>query len=153
MKSDSLLRHIAIPLGIALVVYAIFYTGIERRRTRLGPWQVTITNDVSGAAEILINQPKLAITNWRITFPGETNLSASSQLIFDQPKPVPYDVPFGQCVFMDTTFLPGTIVFDLFGHEIQLIPRVLTIDKKEISWSSTHLISLPSTNSSSGPIR
>jgi hypothetical protein len=147
MKSDNLLRHIAVPLGIAVVVYVIFYTWIEHRRARNGPWEVTFTRDVSGAPAILINQPKLAITNWQITFPGETNANTeATSLTFSQPKPVPYDVPFGKCVFMDTTFLPGTIVFDVFGHEIQLIPRVLTIDKNEFPWQPNGAVAVSGTN-------
>ena len=47
-----------------------------------------------------------------------------------------YDIPFGKCAAMDTTFLPGTIVFDLFTLAIYLIPRVLTIDKKRTRWQS-----------------
>lgn len=138
MKSDNLLRHLWLPFAIAVLLYAISYTGIEHRRTRNGPWRVIFTNDVSGAPALLINQPKLAITNVEITFPGNTNAAnaAIPALNLSQPRPVPFEIPFGKCVFMDTTFLPGTIVFDLFNHEIQLIPRVLTIDGKEIPWRS-----------------
>ena len=135
MKSDNLLRHAWIPFSIAVIVYVIFYSFIEHRRTRNGPWQVAFTNDVAGSPALLINEPALAITNLQITFADETNLnSTNALLILDTPKVVPYDMPFGTCVFMDTTFLPGTIVFDLYGHEIQLIPRVLTIDKEEMPW-------------------
>src|SRR5258707_259837 len=123
MKSDNPLRHFAIPFGIAVLVYVIFYAGIEHRRTRKGPWEVTFTNDASGAPALLINETNLGLANIQITFPGETNRMESTSLVFSQPHEVPYDIPFGKCVFMDTTFLPGTIVFDLFGHEIQLIPR------------------------------
>jgi len=137
MKSDNFLRHVGLAFVIAIVGYAIFYAGIEYRRTKNGPWRVTFTNDVSGAPTLLVNEPKLAITNLQITFAGETNLSSTNaSLMFDTPKQVPFDVPFGKCVFMDPTFLPGTIVFDLFGHEIQLIPRTLTIDEAEIPWRS-----------------
>ncbi|HEY2081295.1 MAG TPA: hypothetical protein VGI88_00815, partial [Verrucomicrobiae bacterium] len=91
MKSDNLLRHLAIPLGIAVLVYVVFYTFIEHRRTRNGPWQVTFTNAASGAPALLINEPKLGITNLQITFPGETNSnSTNAVLILDTPKPVPY---------------------------------------------------------------
>ena len=145
MKSDNLLRHLAIPFGIALIVYVISYTWIEHRRTFKGPWQVTFTNDPSGAATLVINQPSLAITNLQITFPGTTNRTNAS-LSFSRPQQVPWDLPYGQCVFMDTTFLPGTIVLDLFGHEIQLIPRVLTIDKKDIPWESGKTITVAGTN-------
>jgi len=146
MKSDNLFRHLAIPFGIAVLVYIVFYAGIEDRRTRKGPWQVTFTNDASGAPALLIDQTNLALTNILITFPGETNRAPGTSLVFRQPQPVPYEMPFGQCVFMDTTFLPGTIVFDLFGHEIQLIPRVLTIDKKEMPWESGKTIAVNGTN-------
>jgi hypothetical protein len=146
MKSDNPLRHFAIPLGIAVLVYVIFYAGIEHRRTRKGPWQVTFTNDASGTPALLINEANLGITNLQITFPGVTNQTQNASMDFRQPREVPYDIPFGKCVFMDTTFLPGTIVFDLFGHEIQLIPRVLTIDKKEIPWASGKTIAVSGTN-------
>ena len=145
MKSDNLLRHLAIPFGIALVVYVISYTWIEHRRTYKGPWEVTFTNDASGAPTLVINQPSLAITNLQITFPGEL-ARTNATLSFRQPQPVPYDLPYGKCVFMDTTFLPGTIVIDLFGHEIQLIPRVLTIDKTDILWASGKTITVTGTN-------
>ena len=146
MKSDNLFRHLVIPLGIAVLVYIIFYSFIEHRRTRKGPWEVTFTNEVSGAPVLVINETNLGITNLRITFAGETNRATNTLLSFSQPHEVPYDIPFGKCVFMDTTFLPGTIVFDLFGHEIQLIPRVLTIDKKEIPWQSGKTIEVKGTN-------
>jgi hypothetical protein len=145
MKSDNLLRHLAIPFGIALVVYAISYTWIEHRRTYKGPWEVTFTNDVSGAAALVINQPSLAITNLQITFPGELARTNAS-LSFSTPHQVPYDLPYGKMVFMDTTFLPGTIVIDLFGHEVQLIPRVLTIDKTDYPWASGKTIAVTGTN-------
>jgi hypothetical protein len=145
MKTDGLLKHFVAAFGIALLVYVLAYTGIEHRRTRNGPWRVIFTNDLSGAPALLINQPRLAITNVQIIFSGRSVTSANEGGIvtFDRPRPVPCEVPFGRCVFMDTTFLPGTIVFELFGHEIQLLPRVLTIDKAERPWRSSETIALP----------
>jgi hypothetical protein len=145
MKSDNLLRHLVIPFVIAVVFYMISYSWIEHRRTRKGPWEVTFTNDVSGAPALVINQPSLAVTNLQITFPGETARTNTS-LSFRIPQQVPWDLPYGKCVFMDTTFLPGTITIDLFGHEIELIPRVLTIDHKEIPWTSNKIIPVAETN-------
>jgi hypothetical protein len=43
---------------------------------------------------------------------------------------------------MDTTFLPGTLTLQVFGHEIELLPRVLVVDLKEHSWHSFELLSL-----------
>jgi hypothetical protein len=94
---------------------------------------------------IVINQPKLGITNVQISFADEIQPATNSAvtLYFRQPKPVPYTVPFGNCVFMDTTFLPGKVTFQLFGHEIELLPRVLVIDRQEHSWRPDTNIALP----------
>jgi hypothetical protein len=62
--------------------------------------------------------------------------------VFREPKLVPYEVPFGQCVFMDTTFLPGTLTLQLFGHEIELLPRVLVVDRQEHPWRPATAITL-----------
>lgn len=145
MKSDNLLRHLVIPFAIAVVVYVISYSWIEHRRTRKGPWEVTFTNDASGVPTLVINQPALAITNLQITFPGETDRTNAS-LSFQTPQQTPWDLPYGKCVFMDLTFLPGTVTLDLFGHEIELIPRVLTIDQKEMPWESGKTIAVARTN-------
>ena len=45
-----------------------------------------------------------------------------------------YEVPFGRGVFLDLTSLPGTATFELFGYEIQLLPRGLIIDRQEYPW-------------------
>jgi hypothetical protein len=45
-------------------------------------------------------------------------------------------------VFLDTVFLPGTIVLVMFGHQIQLMPRVLTIDGVEHPWRAGENIKL-----------
>jgi hypothetical protein len=135
MKLPATLRLFIFPFVIALAIYVVSYSGIEHRRTRDGPWQITFTN-VSGSPALVINEPKLNLANITLTFPGEPPPVTNSVMIFDPPRAVPFDVPFGQCVFLDTTFQPGTIVLNLFGHEIQLLPRVLTIDKQEHAWES-----------------
>jgi hypothetical protein len=143
VKSENPLKHFALAFVIALVGYWIVYHAIEYRRNRKGPWSVTFTNAPAGAPAILVNQPALRLTNVQINFlegAATTNMSAS--LSFSQPREVPYDVPFGKCVFMDTTFLPGTVTFQLFGHEIELLPRVLIIDHSEYPWHSNTNIAL-----------
>jgi hypothetical protein len=147
MKSLELIKPLAISFVIALLLYLVFYNGIEHRRTRKGPWQVSFTNTASGAPALLINQPTLAITNVEIVFPEETaGTNSMTSMDWAQPRPVPFEVSFGKCVFMDTTFLPGSLVFEIFGHEIQLIPRVLTIDKKEQPWRSNTAIRVVGSN-------
>lgn len=141
MKSSESLKLWVAPFVIAIVFYFVTFHFIENRRTRKGPWQVTFTNETTGPA-LVINEPKLNIGNLEIVFPGEPTSLTNGTLLFAQPRPVPFDVPFGQCVFEDTTFQPGTIVFTLFGHEIQLMPRVLTIDKQEHAWQSGQTIAV-----------
>src|SRR5262249_28930472 len=148
MRRDNPWKHFVIAFLIAVMVYTVFYTGIERRRVRKGPWLVTFTNSVTGEAEIIINQSILAISNQIIRFPGESGVStnAPATIAFGQPREVPYPVPFGRCVFMDPTFLPGTLTLQLFGHEIELLPRVLIIDHREQPWRTEPVISLSRTN-------
>ena len=143
MKSASLLKLFILPFLIALVLYVVGYSWIEHRRVRNGPWEVRFAVE-SEIPTIIINQPKLQIQSVRITFPGQdivTNFSET--MTFAHPRQWPYAVPFGKVVFMDTTFLPGNVTLELFGHEIQLLPRVLTIDRKEIPWQSNTNIPLP----------
>lgn len=169
MKPDRVLKHIILAFALALIGYAAFYWGIEYRRTRQGPWQVTFTQSASGSPTIVIGQPRLGITNVQIVFARDTytatnasGVSATEPLqphnpqspvtshespvtprAFGQARPVPYAVPFGECVFQDTTFLPGTVTFRLFGHEIELLPRVLIIDHEEHPWQPNATITLP----------
>src|SRR4051812_40633257 len=150
MKSDNPLKHFILAFAIAIAIYLVAYQGIEYRRTRNGPWQVTFTQDSTGSPALVINQPKLSLTNIQLTFPGETlsnqastNPFAPTTLSFSQPKPVPFDLPIGKCVFIDTTFLPGTLTFQIFGHEIELLPRVMIIDHLEHPWRANETIPIP----------
>lgn len=148
MKSSSVLKQVLLVFLAAVALYALSYSWIEQRRTRNGPWEVSFARADSGAARITINQPALGITNVQIDLVGATVASTNENLTlrFADARPVPFAVPLGQCVFQDTTFLPGTVVLSLFGHEVQLIPRVLTVDGQEYDWKSSMLLSLSVTN-------
>ena len=147
------MKHFILAFLLAIICYVFFYYNIEDRRTRKGPWEITFTNDVSGNPELIINQPKLAITNAQITFTNQRAGTAfrPTTLAFNQPRQVPYPVPLGACVFMDTTFLPGTVTLQLFNHEIELIPRVLKIDGQEHPWLSESTITLHPTSGKAAP--
>ncbi|HEX3798748.1 MAG TPA: hypothetical protein VH413_08600 [Verrucomicrobiae bacterium] len=146
MKQPNTLKHFAAAFLIAVAVYVAFYYGIEHRRTRHGPWQLTFTNE-SNIPTLIINEPQLNIADQKIIFPGEISTNSAS-LDFAQPQEWPFDVPFGQCIFEDTTFLPGTLVFKFFGHEVQLLPRVLTLDRREYTWQSHTTVTLNKANTS-----
>jgi hypothetical protein len=45
-----------------------------------------------------------------------------------------FALPFGECIYQDLMFLPGVVTMNLLGHEIELMPRTLVIDKKEVPW-------------------
>ena len=142
MKRVGLLGQITLVFVVTLVGYALAYRWIEHRRAAKGPWVVNFSSE-SGVPAITVNQKELGIREVRLVFTGRSPATNSTQTMeFSQPRPWPYAVPFGQCVFMDTTFLPGTIALELFGHEIQLLPRVLTIDKSERPWRSGETIEL-----------
>src|SRR5579859_3410159 len=119
MKSDGPMKHFILAFLLAIICYAFFYHSIEHRRARKGPWEITFTTNSNGYAALVINEPKLAITNAQIAF-TDRKVPASfapSTVLFREPRVVPYDVPFGTCVFMDTTFLPGTVTLRMFDHE------------------------------------
>jgi hypothetical protein len=140
---DSPLRIFASVFAATLVLYAVTYSVIEQRRVRQGPWRVTFTINQHRLPAILVNHSRLGITNLEIAFARSvplTNLPVT--LEFDHAMPVPFDVPFGKCIFLDTTFLPGTVTMQLFGFEIELLPRVLIVEHAEVPWNSPSAIVL-----------
>lgn len=152
MRSEGVLKHFAMAFIVALVGYAFFYYVIEHRRTKNGPWEITFHSDASGIPSLTIQQPALGLRDVRVVFPGESlnSTNTSSTLAFEQARQVPFPTPFGKCVFLDTTFLPGTVTLQLFGHEIELLPRVLIIDHTEHPWKSGETINLPCQSTGAG---
>ena len=140
MNKDFPLRRI-VALFFMVVLYFAIFNWIERQRHVKGPWEVTFTQD-AGAPCLVINQRTLGILDRKMRFPGGsvTNLNLPQTVIFDFPGKKP---PFGEIPFADLTFLPGTVTIDLFGHTVELIPRVLGIDGAEHPWSDTAAIELP----------
>ncbi|HLP75496.1 MAG TPA: hypothetical protein VK327_01150 [Candidatus Paceibacterota bacterium] len=144
MKPTGPFKTLALLFAAVLAFYLVAYYGLEHRRVRKGPWIVTFTNSPLAPIILRIDQPALALTNVQIAFPyaSAPGNFAAKTVSFDRPKPVPFPLPTGECVFMDTTFLPGTVALRLAGHEVQLIPRVLTIDGEERPWRSGEIISI-----------
>jgi hypothetical protein len=139
--------RIAKQLGLlflaTLLLYIAAFSLIEHRRVKSGPWQVTFTTETNAPA-IVINQPTLGIRNVKLVFPGApppTNAAATT--LFDAARPVPFGVPGGQCVFLDAISLPGTLTLELHGHQIQLLPRTLTLDHREVGWAGLNEATIP----------
>ena len=141
MQPSGFAKPVLVGLLLAVAIYAGGFALDQHLRTRRGPWEVTFTTEPSGAPAILVNQPKLNIANLKIVFLGETATNVHGTVAFDFPqKPV----PFGKVKFEDLTYLPGTVTFDFFGHEIELLPRTLYINRKAHPWSSNAGITLSS---------
>ena len=139
MRPLGQLKHFGYAFLIAVFGYVVLYNLIERARVRRTPWEITFSQ-TNGTPVLIVTQTQLAPQPRMIRFPG-VDATALSQggpetLVFDQPRPVPFPVPFGRCIFLDTTFLPGTAAFELFGHTIELMPRALIIDNDEHPWGS-----------------
>src|ERR1017187_8624022 len=122
MQPKGQAKHFILAFMLALIGYAACYQGIEHWRARKGPWRVTFTRSLARAPLITIDQPSSETTNAKIFFPDKpppaTNTPAtlptdashtnsptidrpspSTTLLFDKPRDVPYEVPFGRCVF------------------------------------------------------
>jgi hypothetical protein len=132
---------IGITLAAVLVFYFVAYSWLSKRQVNKGPWQVLFTNDVSGTPELVIDQPSLSISNVRVRFPGET-LSSTQGTGFVEFRKPEMKPPFGARIFDDLMFLPGTITLDCFGHEVELLPRVLVLNRQEVPWKSNSTNSL-----------
>lgn len=130
------LRYAGLAFVTAVIFYFTAFFWIEGRRHAKGPWEVVFLTDYSGNPSVLITQPKLKISNQTLTFPGQKfpRKNLVKALYFDSPTVT--NLPFGKVIFHDLTFLPGTLTFDFFGHEVELLPRTLVIDRKEHSWKS-----------------
>lgn len=143
-SSDKLPRHLAIGFGLAIIVYAAFFSCDQRLRKRKGGWEVTFGTNVSGFAALKVNHSDLGVTNVQITFRGETvtNINVTGRVVFDRPQQA---IPFGKVKFEDLTYLPGSVAFDFFGHEVELLPRTLYLNKKEHAWKSGAVFELQPT--------
>jgi len=139
MQSSGIGKHVLGALALAVVLYAAGFAFDQHLRTRRGAWQVTFTTDSNGDAVLLVNQPELKVTDLKVVFVGERTTIAAATVTFDSPqKPV----PFGQVKFEDLTYLPGTVTLELFGHEIELLPRTLYVNRKQYPWKSNESIKL-----------
>jgi hypothetical protein len=135
---------------LALALYILAFASMQSCRTSKGPWELVFFSDNTGTPGLLITQPKLNISE-RVIFTDrklpQNNLTRERR--FDDPTKT--NAPFGEIIFQDLTFLPGTVTFNFFGHEIELLPRVLTIDKQEHAWKNGEVISVAGPGKSSRP--
>lgn len=140
-------RVFATPALLALVGYVLFYSCDARLRRHRGPWEVTFLLAPGGGPAVRIDQSSLGISNVVVTFReesppvGVSNLPATVR--FDQPgRPV----PFGTVAFDDLMYQPGTVVLHCFGHEVQMLPRALFLNRTRIPWETGSFFELSPTD-------
>lgn len=149
MKSRGALRSVILLFSAVLILYVAGFRGIEYLRHRKGPWQLQFASEVEGAS-VTVAQSTMGIAPTRIRFPGETGGGSNfvQQRILDDPRAT---LPFGRIVYADLTALPGVVTLDLFGHEIELSPRVLVINGRQVSWGAGTSVELFPTNKPATP--
>ena len=143
MSTGITLKSIAILFPGVLLFYIGAFYGCERWRAHKGPWEVEFTTNSLGEPTVIAAQRTLSLSNVQLVFAGESVTSAPRKVLFDR---VLRPVPFGRVIYEDLTALPGVVTLDLFGHEIELLPRVLIVNKKEVPWQSEARIVLWPTN-------
>lgn len=129
--------------AVTLVLYVVAFLGVQHLRQRKGPWEVTFATDPNGIPSLTVQQPQLGIRDVTLTVTGANlpPLDEALVLRFDDPT-VRQRLPFGRVLFLDNTFLPGTVTLELFGNEIELLPRVLILNKGEHPWRSGETVQL-----------
>lgn len=133
---------------ITLIVYIAVFSLVENRRRKNGPWELTFTQ-ADNAPALTISHPKLGLSNITLVFAEATVPTNLPQTItFQHGQVAPrVKLPFGKCLFLDTLYLPGTVTCEMFGHEIQILPRTMSIDRVEHPWRSGEKILLTNRNS------
>jgi hypothetical protein len=148
MQSGFTARSIALLFLVVLTLYAVVFSALEKARQRKGPWEVGFQTNTQGDPMLLVSQAKLGLREVRIIVHGENPSTATGRVVFDRVK---QPVPFGSVIYEDLTFLPGVVTFDLFGHEIELLPRALIANKQLVSWQSGMTMDLWPTNKPAEP--
>lgn len=145
MKTSFPWKGAILVFAAVFIAYLMAFHGIEHARHRKGPWECHFKTGSQGKPTITVFQPSLSISNVQLALPDVIALktSVSEVVRFDRPKK---PIPFGKVIYEDLTFLPGVVTFDLFGHEVELLPRILIINKQEIPWKSQSRVDLWATN-------
>jgi hypothetical protein len=143
MKTSFPWKQTLALFAAVLLAYLAVFNGIEWLRQRKGSWQVEFAATPEGRPLVAVTQAYHKISAL-IEFPDEKVKTSAKAIAFDRPKKEA--PPFGKVLYEDLTFLPGVVTLDLFGHEVELLPRVLIANKKQIPWPNATHIQLWSTN-------
>lgn len=132
-----------------LFLYITFYGGCMAYRHKGGPWAITQDKLPDGTPIVKIEHHRI-LSNAPVIlhFPGEVAPArfTNHPLLRIYSQPNTNTLPYGPVVFLDTTFLPGNVTLDVFGHLVEMVPRTLYIDGKEVGWNPGTNITLSPTN-------
>ena len=154
MKAPITPKSIALWFLIVLGLYLGCFYSIEYLNRRKGPWQLEFVSDARGQPRLIVNHSTLNIRDVNIVFRDEQvpRVNLSEKVLLERPlTSLPGPAPFGEIIYEDLRSLPGVVTFNFFGHEVELLPRVLIANKKEVSWRSGMELDLYMTNKPAQP--
>jgi hypothetical protein len=131
MSGSRIFPHFIGAMVLAVVIYAGGFWLDQHLRTHRGPWEVEFTRTTNGTPMIVIRQDALGIKDVRLMFPGEPASDESRSIRFDVPE---RPLPWGRVKYEDLTYLPGVVTLEAFGHEIELLPRTLYVNRMAMGW-------------------
>lgn len=143
MRSILSLKAVLVVFVLAAGFYFASFFGIEYLRRRGGPWEASFGATESGDALVTVAQARRGLTGVRLVFHGERPTNGMGEVRFDR---VQRPVPFGRVLYEDLTFLPGVVTLDLFGHEVELLPRALIVNRQPVPWQNGMTVDLWPTN-------
>lgn len=140
-------KRVFVMFVATLFGYVTLYGGCQLVRRRGGPWNLTYAMASNGVPELRIEHPKLlgpqpVVLSFPGEKPGRTDLPITA--VFSVP--ITNAMPFGPVIFVDNSLLPGTVAVNCFGHVVELVPRTLFVDMKEVPWTPGAHIVLSPTN-------
>ena len=137
----------AVSFALAVVIYVAGFWWIERQRVVKGPWVVEFVSDASARPSLEISQAKLGIAE-ELVFPDAKvdRPNLSERVRFSQPRT---NLPFGEVLMQDALYLPGSVTMRVCGHQVEVLPRTLIVDKQERAWQRGRLVVSNSTPNSS----
>jgi hypothetical protein len=133
------LWHFAAAFVLAAILYVGLFMTDQHLRTRRGPWEVTFHATPGEDPRLTINQHSLGVTNLQIEFPGAHSDPVDGMIQFHTPEQA---VPMGRVKYEDLTYLPGVVTLEVFEHEIELLPRILYLNRQAHPWRSNTRIQL-----------
>ena len=139
-RPPSLRRLLLGAFALACALYLAGFTLDQHLRSRRGPWEVRFEPAPDGGSQLRIHHPHLGLTNPCLLSPPHTFSNAPATVRFLTPHQT---IPLGRVVYDDLTYLPGVVTLEIFGHEIELLPRTLYLDRQPVAWTNTTPLVVP----------